>query len=96
MDDETGRPVTYTWSNLTMAPDFPSVASVAAELFPQSGGRPVDGVILMDPFVLQTLLQYTGPIDVEGLERNLNADNAADILLKDHTSSPTTPSASTC
>ena len=83
LNDGTDRPATYAWSNITMSPDFPDVASVAAELFPQSGGRPVDGVIVMDPFVLQTLLQYTGPIEVEGLDRRLNAENAADILLKD-------------
>ena len=32
-------------------------------MFPQSGGEPIDGVIAMDPYVVQALMQYTGPID---------------------------------
>jgi hypothetical protein len=81
--DTDGAVAGYAWSNVTMSPDFPTVAAVAAELFPQTGGRPVDGVITMDPFVLQTLLQYTGPIEVEGFDEPLTADNAANVLLKE-------------
>ena len=32
-----------------MAPDFPTVAQVISQLYPQSGGRPVDGVFVLDP-----------------------------------------------
>lgn len=78
-----GEVADYAWKNVTMPPDFPTVASVVAELYPQSGGRPIDGVIVMDPFVLQALLQYTGPIDVEGFDESLTSDNAANVLLKE-------------
>lgn len=81
--DADGAVAGYAWSNVTMSPHFPWVAAVAAELFPQTGGRPVDGVIVMDPFVLQTLLQYTGPIEVEGFDEPLTSENAANVLLKE-------------
>ena len=73
--------VTSTWRNLTMSPDFPSIAHVAAELYPQSGGQPVDGVLSVDPVGLAALLRYTGPVEVEGLDEPLTTDNAADFLL---------------
>jgi hypothetical protein len=67
----------------TLSPDFPSVAQVIEGLFPQSGGQPVDGVILVDPFALQALLTFTGPITVEGLDVPMTTENAADILLRE-------------
>ena len=72
-----------TWRNVTMSPDFPSVARVITELYPQSGGRPIDGVISVDPTALAALLRFTGPIDVPGLSRPLTEDNAARYLLLD-------------
>lgn len=71
-----------TWRNVTMSPDFPSAAQVMAQLYPQSGGQEVDGVIAVDPVGLASLLRLTGPIDVPGVGR-LTADNAADFLLRD-------------
>jgi hypothetical protein len=72
-----------TWRNITMSPDFPSVAKVMAELYPQSGGQPVDGVIAVDPAGLAALLELTGPIAVPGVDTPLTADNAAGFLLRD-------------
>ncbi len=73
--------VASTWRNLTMSPDFPSIARVAAELYPQSGGQQVDGVLSVDPLGLAALLRYTGPVEVEGLDEPLTTDNAANFLL---------------
>ncbi|HEX4869023.1 MAG TPA: DUF4012 domain-containing protein [Acidimicrobiales bacterium] len=73
----------WEWRNLTMSPDFPSVASVAAELYPQSGGRPVDGVMTVDPTALAALLRFTGPIAVPGVAKPLTYKNAAQFLLID-------------
>jgi len=67
----------------TLSPDFPSVATVIEEVFPQSGGQPLDGVILVDPYALQALLNFTGPITVEGLDTPLTTENAADILIRE-------------
>jgi hypothetical protein len=53
------------------------------ELYPQSGGRPVDGVIAVDPTALAALLQFTGPVTVPGVPEPFTADNAAEFLLLD-------------
>ncbi|MCU0269204.1 MAG: DUF4012 domain-containing protein, partial [Acidimicrobiales bacterium] len=53
--------------NLTAAPDFPLVAEAARQLYPQTGGSSVDGVIYVDPYGLEALLALTGPITVEGI-----------------------------
>lgn len=71
------------WRNVTMSPDFPTIAAVAGELYPQSGGRPVDGVMSVDPVGLAALLQFTGPIAVPGIATPLTTDNAAQFLLRD-------------
>ena len=71
-----------TWRNVTMSPDFPSIGAVMAELYPQSGGQPVDGVIAVDPEGLAALMQLTGPVPVSGLDEPLTADGAAEFLLQ--------------
>lgn len=71
------------WSNITMSPHFPSTAQVIAELYPQSGGQPLDGVFAIDPYVLGALLEFTGPVQIESTSQELNADNAVEFLLRD-------------
>ncbi len=71
-----------TWRNLTMTPDFPSLAVAAAELYPQSGGRPINGVLSVDPAGLAAIMRYTGPIEVPGREP-LTAENTEQFLLFD-------------
>ena len=68
--------------DVTVSPDLPSVASVIGQLYPQMGGDPVDGVIVVDPYGLAALLQFTGPIQVDGSPEVLTPDNAADILVR--------------
>lgn len=72
-----------SWRNLTISPDFPSVAQVAAEMYPQVKGKQVDGVIMIDPYVVSTLLEYTGPVRLESVGVTLNSDNATDYILLD-------------
>jgi hypothetical protein len=72
-----------TWRNVTMSPDFPSIGQVMAELYPQSGGQPVDGVIAVDPVGLAALLTFTGPVSVPGVDGPLTPENAADHLLRE-------------
>jgi hypothetical protein len=71
------------WSNITISPQFPSTGQVMAELYPQSGGRALDGVFAVDPFAVAGLLGFTGPISVEGVEGALTKDNAVQFLLID-------------
>ncbi len=75
--------VGVTPGDVTLSPDFPSVATVIGQLYTDSGGQELDGVILVDPIALQALLTFTGPITVEGYPTPLTADNAADILLRE-------------
>jgi Protein of unknown function (DUF4012) len=70
-----------TWRNLTMSPDFPSVGQVMTELYPQSGGRPIDGVLAVDPIALAALLEFVGPVEIPGVPEPLTAENAADFML---------------
>ena len=68
--------------NVTGTEDFPTVARTFDELYPETGGPSVDGVIYIDPYALAGLLRLTGPVAVEGLNQPLTADNAASFLLK--------------
>ncbi|CAN5528357.1 hypothetical protein BH20ACT2_BH20ACT2_15360 [soil metagenome] len=72
-----------TWQNITMSPHLPDIAEVAAELYVQSGGAPVDGVLLLDPWALAELLNDTGPVAIEGRAGLVTAENAASFLLRD-------------
>jgi len=69
------------WHNITMAPDFPTVARVIADLYPKSGGQKVDGVLSLDVYTIARLLKITGPVSVPGRAQPLTADNAAKFLL---------------
>ena len=71
------------WRNITLSPDFPTVAAVAAELYPQSGGREVDGVMTVNPYGLAALMQFTGEVNVPGLPQPVGAEDAAQFLLRD-------------
>ena len=69
------------FQNLTFSPDMPTVTQVVAQMYPQSGGDHIDGMLALDPAALGSLLEFTGPLDVPGLGE-LTAANAADVLLK--------------
>jgi hypothetical protein len=69
------------WQNVTMSPDFPSDAQVIADLYPQSGGAPVDGVLAVDPYGLAALLRVVGPVTVSEWPEPVTAANAPRVLL---------------
>ncbi len=73
--------VASTWESVNLSPDFPTVAGVIAGLYPQSGGRPVDGVLSVDPVGLAALLELTGPVNVAGWPEPISADNVVDVTL---------------
>lgn len=73
----------HVWTNITMPAHFPYVAESAAILYPQSGGRPIDGVFVLDPYVIQELMQYTGPIEVPGLGVTVRPNEAAKFIIED-------------
>jgi hypothetical protein len=71
------------WSNLTFGAHFPHIGATAQVLYPQSGGQPIDGVMVMDPYVVEALMQYTGPIDVPELGVTVQPADAAEFILRD-------------
>jgi hypothetical protein len=81
--DEFGGFGARAWSSLTLPAHFPYVGQATQVVFPQSGGDPIDGVIAMDPYVIQALMGYTGPVDVPELGITVSPDNAADFILRD-------------
>lgn len=76
----TLRPATFpqNWGGTV---DFPTAADIAARLYGQATGRPVDGVLYADPYALAAMLQLTGPVPIPGLTgRTLSAADAVDFL----------------
>jgi len=69
--------------NLPGMPDLDTVARAVDDLFPQLEGAPIDGVLYIDPFAIETMLGLTGPITIPDLDRQLDSSNAADFLIKD-------------
>ena len=77
-----GIAASSVWTEVTRPANFPYTGEIAQSLYPQSGGRPIDGVISIDPYVIQALMKYTGPITIDELGVTLTADNAADFILR--------------
>ncbi|MEJ7845330.1 MAG: DUF4012 domain-containing protein, partial [Acidimicrobiales bacterium] len=71
------------WQNLTLSPDFPTVATSVEAAYPLAGGAALDGVIAVDPIGLAALLTVTGPVEVAPWPEPITAENAVQILLFD-------------
>jgi hypothetical protein len=80
VDHWTQTPAQY-WGLIGFTPDFPTVGAIVAQLYPESGGTEVDGVISLDPAGFAALLQLTGPITVPGRADALTPENAEQVLL---------------
>lgn len=57
---------TGSWQNLARTPHFPTAAAAMEELWAATGGEDVDGMLVVDPFALEALLEFAGPADVPG------------------------------
>lgn len=68
------------WSNATFPPDMPSVGTAMSQMYEQVTGRAVDGVIVIDPAGIASLLAITGPIRLDAIDRRINAKNAEEFL----------------
>ena len=75
-------PATFP-GDIPFSADFPTVARVLADEYQQAGAPPVDGVIALDPYALQSMLTFTGPIRIPDLDEPLTRTNAADVLLRE-------------
>jgi hypothetical protein len=52
--------------NLTRTPDFPTSADRMLRHWEITHGQALDGMVVVDPFALEALLEITGPVDVPG------------------------------
>lgn len=60
----------WLFRNINWSPDFPTTAAKAEEKYHEEGGTEnnIDGVIAVTPTLIESLLDITGPITVEGIE----------------------------
>lgn len=65
--------------DIGVTPRFDVSAELAARMWEKTRGGHVDGVMALDPVVLQALLKAVGPIKVDG--RKIGAENVVDELL---------------
>ena len=69
--------------NYTGTPDLTVAANTIREVFPAMGGTEIDGVIYLDPFALGALTELTGPVTIEALGLELDAQSLPQFLLVD-------------
>ncbi len=69
--------------DITGHPDFPTVARMINDIYPQAGGAPIDGALYVDPFSLQALLSITGPVVVGDGSLTLDASTAGMFLTRE-------------
>ena len=67
------------WTAVNIPPDMPTVGGIIAELYEQTTGDRIDGVIAADPLAVAEILRVTGPIQADGTW--LDADNVAEETL---------------
>jgi hypothetical protein len=68
--------------NFSRTPDFPTTAGMFQQLWNQTNGTQLDGVISIDPVALSYMLAATGPVPLEdGTE--INSENAVRVLLSE-------------
>ncbi len=73
------KPELFT-TNWTSIPDLPLVAKAVASLYPGFGGRPVDGVVYLDPIGVAALMELSGPVELPAIGRTIDANNVVDFL----------------
>lgn len=71
------------WREANQSPTFPTVSEILLRMYEASTGERLDGVIAMDPLVLQEMTRATGPIDAEGFPEPVGPENAGRILMRD-------------
>ncbi len=81
--DGNGAVGDAAFRNLALTANFPWVGEIASELYTKTTGHKVDGVIAMDPYVVATLLGYTGTVHLDSLNQDVTPENAAQFLLRD-------------
>lgn len=60
-------------------PDFPTSAKTFQKLYEEGGGGTVDGIISITPKLMESLLNFTGPIELPEKEETVTAANFVDL-----------------
>jgi hypothetical protein len=72
------------WRNINVSSDFPAVSGVATAALASPGSLGhVDGIIQVDPIVLEDLLRVGGPITVPTWPEPITADNVSRVTQYD-------------
>lgn len=71
------------WREANLTPTFPASSEALLKMYDLAFGERLDGVIAMDPYVVQDLTRGTGPIRAPGLDVEVGPENAAQVLLYD-------------
>jgi len=77
------------WKAVTMSPDTPTVAAVMAQMYTAAGHGAIDGVLIIDPAGVTSMLTATGPVAVPGVTQPVTADQLAQFLVADQTTGAT-------
>ena len=68
------------WRFANAPADGPTAAGFMSQLWESTGKKPIDGVIMIDVLALRSMLEATGPVQVEGLPFPLTSSNAVSFL----------------
>ena len=68
------------WHFANAPADGPTAAGFMSQLWESTGKKPIDGVIMIDVLALRSMLEATGPVQVEGLPFPLTSSNAVSFL----------------
>ncbi len=74
---------TLLWQSVNASADFPLSGRVMSDMYRQTTGQGVDGVIAVDVPGLAALLRVVGPVATPGHAELVSADNVGQILLHD-------------
>lgn len=61
-------------------PDFPTSAGKIADMYTRDNGSSIDGVVAINAYVLQELLEVIGPVEMEEYGVTISADNIFSVL----------------
>lgn len=68
------------WDFANAPADGPTAAGFISQLWRQTGNKPIDGVIMIDPHALSSMLEATGPVQVHGVPFSLTTSNVVSFL----------------
>lgn len=81
-DELVGDTLSSQPSQITSIPKASRAAELLAQAYENQSGNHIDGVILLDPYVVQNLLAITGNVTLDD-ETTLDSKNFAEYVLKE-------------